>query len=205
MLGAGAGLQGIHVSPRFVFGVNGDLRNNIHLHADHQLVYAAGHNVIVYNTEDKSQFFHPGSEGTHGITALNLSPAGKYVAVCEKGEKGGQATCTIFDFTTQRKKKALPEHDCKDYTARKFVAVDFSKNEKSFLITLTGKPDWMLLFWQWDKIKITAKINIGIQGVCKTPFQATFCPHEHNTMVVTGIGVYKYYKLKDNEFTADLS
>jgi hypothetical protein len=49
---AGLGLNGITVTPRFVFGVNGDLRNNLHLVDEHKLAYVAGHNVVVYSTED---------------------------------------------------------------------------------------------------------------------------------------------------------
>jgi hypothetical protein len=47
----GLGLQGITVSPRFIFGVNGDIKNNLHLIDEHKLLYVAGHNVVVYSTE----------------------------------------------------------------------------------------------------------------------------------------------------------
>lgn len=67
---AGAGLQGITVSPRypqpyssiyrFIFGVNGELRNNLFLLEDHRLMYSAGHNIVVYNFEDKTQLFLSG-------------------------------------------------------------------------------------------------------------------------------------------------
>jgi len=39
---------------RFIFGVNGDLKNNIFLLEDHRILYSAGHNIVLYNTEDKS-------------------------------------------------------------------------------------------------------------------------------------------------------
>jgi len=37
--------------------------------------------------------------------------------------------------------------------------------ENKNLITLTGDPDWMLLFWDWEKEKILNKINIGLSGI----------------------------------------
>jgi len=45
---------------RFIFGVNGEIRNNIYLIEDHRVIYSAGHNIVLYNTEDKSQYFFPG-------------------------------------------------------------------------------------------------------------------------------------------------
>lgn len=54
---AGLGLQGITVSPRFVFGVNGELHNNLHLVDEHKILYTAGHNIVVYSTDEKIQHF----------------------------------------------------------------------------------------------------------------------------------------------------
>lgn len=42
-------LQGIQVTPKFVFGVDGQLNNSLHLHDERCLIYVAGHNIIVYN------------------------------------------------------------------------------------------------------------------------------------------------------------
>jgi WD40 repeat protein len=159
MINAGAGFQGTTVSPRFIFGVNGELKDNIFLLEDHRVVYPAGHNVVVYNMEDKSQYFYAGSEGSEGITAITVSPGKKYIAICERSDK---AQCYIFDTTTQRRRKCLVANECE---SKDFISVAFSpSNEKSYLITLSGEPDWMLIFWQWDKIKVLANIKIGING-----------------------------------------
>ena len=84
----------------------------------------------------------------------------------------------------------LPEtdQDCNDYQSKEFLSCAFSpKNEKQHLITLTGEPDWVLLFWQWDKAKVLASINIGLSGVMSSNnFKITFNPFDHNSVVVTG-------------------
>jgi len=49
------------------------MRDNLYLLEDNKLVYTAGHNVVVYSTDDKSQFFYSGSEETQGITAVTVS------------------------------------------------------------------------------------------------------------------------------------
>jgi len=67
-----------------MFGINGNLRQNLHVVDGKKLLYVAGHNVIIYNPEDKTQYFIPGSEGTEGINHVSVSTSGKYLAICEK-------------------------------------------------------------------------------------------------------------------------
>ena len=67
---AGLGLQGITVSPRFIFGVNGELRNNLYMVDEHKILYTAGHNIVVYSTEEKNQYFLQGSENVEKITNI---------------------------------------------------------------------------------------------------------------------------------------
>ena len=79
---------------------------------------------------------------------------------------------------------------------------------------MTGAPDWLLLLWDWDKLKVISKINIGITGIpasmnqkdgneLDVNFQISFNPHEVNYIVVTGPDTYKYYKYEDGAFEAD--
>lgn len=93
------------------------------------------------------------------------------------------------------------------YLSKEFVSCAFSpKNEKHYLLTLTGEPDWLVILWKWDSSKIAALTAIGIQGPQLNPsiFKCTFNPFDTNSVVVTGTNVYKYYKIKDfNEFIAD--
>ena len=69
----------------------------------------------------------------------------------------------------------------------------------------------MLLFWDWDKLKILAKINIGITGIPASMnqknddnvdlvfnFQISFNPFEKDHIVVTGVDTFKYYKLEND-------
>ena len=65
------------------------------------------------------------------------------------------------------------------------------------MLTLGGEPDWVLVLWQWDKNKCIAFHNvfIGSNNICT---QVSFNNLDSNSMLVTGNGVYKYFKLKDN-------
>jgi len=115
---------------------------------DQTVLYPCGHNIIIYNIDDKSQKYISGIEGSEGISALALSPAKKFLAVCEKSER---AICCVFDVTTLKRRKILTSTD---YTSKEFVSVNFApSNEKSLLVTLTAEPDIKVILWTWDKAK----------------------------------------------------
>eukprot|EP01083_Nonionella_stella_P036618 99904_1 len=95
------------LSLRHIFGLRPDVSNNMHYLQDENCVlYPAGNNIVIYNTELQTQEFINGSDSglltNSGITALAVSPHGKYVAVAERGER---ATITIFDIRSKKKKK----------------------------------------------------------------------------------------------------
>ena len=45
-------MQGVTVTPKFVFGVNGQINNCLAIVEEKKLIYVAGHNVIIYNTDE---------------------------------------------------------------------------------------------------------------------------------------------------------
>lgn len=61
-------------------------------------MYVAGHNVIIFNPEENegTQQFIPGSEGTECINFITISPAKKFLAICERGDV--RAQCTIYNM-----------------------------------------------------------------------------------------------------------
>ena len=160
----GLNLQGISVSPRFIFGANGKIRNSLHRVDEHKLLYVAGHNACVYSTDEKNQYFLEGSENVEKITAVAVSPSNRFVAICQRAEK---AKCIIYDIHTQKLKQTLPDQDIDtdDYEAKEFLSAAFPvKNEQTQMVTLTGAPDWVLLLWDIDNIKVLSKINVGFSG-----------------------------------------
>ena len=62
------------LSYRHVFGVKSDVRSNVHFFDETQLVYPVGHTTVLYQTDQKTQRFFPGTEGYQEITALTVSP-----------------------------------------------------------------------------------------------------------------------------------
>lgn len=95
-----------------------------------------------------------GSEKSQGMRALAISANRRYLAV---SECGGRATITVFDLQHEqgRKRKVLTAADT---PVQEFVCMAFSPDSK-YLIGQTGGPEWMLIFWLWEKQKVLATVK----------------------------------------------
>lgn len=71
-------------------------------------MYPAGHNVVLYHMESRSQRFIPGSVESEGITSLSVSANKRYLAVAEQAAKG---MITVFDLQTLKRRKVLVSTD----------------------------------------------------------------------------------------------
>jgi hypothetical protein len=83
------------------------MKNNLYVFDSKKLLYVAGHNVVIFNIDDNSQTFIPGSEGTECINFITVSPSGHFLAICEKGEQ--RAQCTIYDLNRRKRLRVIPE------------------------------------------------------------------------------------------------
>lgn len=169
------------------------MKQNIFFLDDQQLLYPCGHNIVIYNTDDKTQKYISGIEGSEGISALALSPSKRFLAVCEKAEK---AVCSVFDVNTLKRRKILTSTD---YNSKEFVSVNFApSNEKSMLVTLTSEPDIRVILWIWDKAKCFCYQQVsGVSGTMSAT-QVSFHNQDQNSLVVTGNNTFKFYRVADN-------
>jgi hypothetical protein len=58
---------------RFIFGVKGDVKNNLFFIDDLRVLFPAGHNVVVHNTDDKKQTYVSGKVYLFILAPVNLS------------------------------------------------------------------------------------------------------------------------------------
>lgn len=88
------------------------------------------------------------------MQALAISANKRYLAVSECGEK---ASITVFDLQHEqgRKRKVLTAGEM---LVEEFVCMAFSPDSK-YLIGQTGGPEWMLIFWLWEKQKVLATVK----------------------------------------------
>jgi len=190
----------ITLSHRHVFGLKADVKNNVHYAEENQVIYPAGHNTILYYTDHKTQRFFPGVEGTDGITCLAVSPSKRYLAIAEKCTEC--AIVTIFDLVTTKKRKTL-SYTVDGCDAREYVSVAFS-SENKYLITQggttqSGKHDWTLIYWAWDKARPMAaqKVSNAQNAAIR---DCSFNPTDSLTVAVIGEGIFRFFRLQDGAF-----
>lgn len=112
--------------------------------------------MVLINISDSVRvLFSAGSEKSRAMRALAISANRRYLAVSESGEK---ATITVFDLQHEqgRKRKVLTAPG--DILDQEFVCMAFSPDSK-YLIAQTGGPEWMLIFWLWEKQKVLALVK----------------------------------------------
>jgi hypothetical protein len=99
---------------KYVFGLHTGVAQNAAFVDATTVAYAAGYQLVLADTVDRSQKFinsfvgGAGGLELEGFTCLAVSPDGKLLAVAERGEK---PEINIFDAKTRRKKKNLVHVD----------------------------------------------------------------------------------------------
>lgn len=177
----------ISIQIKHIFGCKGDIVNAVYHIDEHRVIYSSGHNIVIYNIEDRQMQFLPGLEGSLGITAMTLCPLQRFLAVAERAER---AIIFVYDMQKQRKKRALVTSDC---LSQEYISLSFApKQEKKYLISLGGHPDWTLIFWQWDRQKVlhSTKVSSG-----SPVYQISFNILDYmNGIIATGNNVFVWYK-----------
>eukprot|EP00854_Cymbomonas_tetramitiformis_P012413 gene12413-14666_t len=172
--------------PRHVFGLKGDVRENIHYIDESTVLYPAGHNTVLYSTEQKIQKFIPGTVDTQGITAIAVSASRKFVAVAEKADK---AIITIFDLHTLKRRKVLSSADT---GSQEYVSIAFSPDGK-IIAAQGGAPEWNLMLWIWEKSKVQSMAkSSNPQG--NAIYQVSFNPQDSSILAVAGNQVIKLFR-----------
>jgi WD40 repeat protein len=145
------------LAPVNIFGIRSDVNDNVCFLDEQNVIYPAGANIVLYNTDLKTQRFISAGEGAGKFTAMAVSPNRRYIAVAEKADK---PCVVVYDLQTLKKKKvgvqasglmvqALQLAD-DDTQTQEFVAMAFAPDSK-YLVTVGSTPDCMLHFWMWEK------------------------------------------------------
>ena len=101
-------------------------------------------------------------------------------------EKGETATVFVYDTSTQLKKNSLstPNVESQEYVSMAFAP----GQEYKFLITLSGAPDYTLVYWHWERPKVSAFISVSTSPV----YQISFNILDHsNGIIATGQNVFR--------------
>ncbi|KND04574.1 uncharacterized protein SPPG_00295 [Spizellomyces punctatus DAOM BR117] len=214
------------VAHRHVFGLKGDVNNCIAYLDEQTVIYPAGHNSILYNTESKIQRFIPVTEKCEGITAMAVSANKRYIAI---GERSDKPLCALYDLHTLRRRKTLSPQDTE---GKDFVSIAFSSDAK-YILTQTGPPDWTLYYWSWEKAKMMASVKTanlpvekgashgvtaGAQGSVavlsstsmvareaafgSVVYEVSFNPTDNTQLCVIGNGIFKLFRYQEGVLKA---
>lgn len=89
---------------RYIFGFRSDVNDNVAYTEDGAVVLPAGHNIVLYSPDIKTQRLIPGTLESEGITAMCVSSNKKLLAVAERSDK---AIITVYDLQTLKRRKVL--------------------------------------------------------------------------------------------------
>jgi hypothetical protein len=115
------------------------IRDSIFFKDDTTIVYPVGHNVCVYNIEERTQKLIPGLEGSSKITALAVSHSKRYLAIAESTE--ATPILSVYDLQTLKRRKLIASTEIKNQS---YVSLSFSasSNNEKMLVALTdNEPD----------------------------------------------------------------
>eukprot|EP01041_Mallomonas_annulata_P003461 gene3461-6887_t len=174
---------------KHIFGINGAVTDNVSYVDDDQIAYIAGHSMVLYNRIEKKQRFIYGAEMSEGITAFAISPAKRFAAVAERGER---AQVYVYDLRTFRKRKTLVNSDT---SSREYICMQFSEDNQ-YLLTLSGAPDYTLICWNWSKAKALATAHAS-SGSPMT--RCSFSPIDASMSCVTGKDSVKFFRITERD------
>jgi len=105
-----------------------------------EFIYPCGHNVAIYNIDEKTQTYISGVDGSEGITAMTVSPSRKYVAFAKKLKEPlpsfGKSLGYLPILQLLQREKGL---DLNWLYSQRVISVAFAPtNEKSLLCTLVS-------------------------------------------------------------------
>lgn len=123
--------------PKFMAGVKNDVNNNLYFIDEQTVCYPVGHNIVLYNIEEKTQRYISGIEGSEAITAMAVTRSKKYLAVAERTERS--PIILVYDLQTLKRKKVIASTDFRR-ECKEFINLNFSAKNERMLISITNIP-----------------------------------------------------------------
>ncbi|KER20605.1 hypothetical protein T265_10886 [Opisthorchis viverrini] len=171
-----------------VFGFRTGISGSVVFQDEQTIVFPCGSNLVLYNTEQKTQKFIGGLDKSTGMTAMAISPNRRYVALGEKTAE--KPVITIYDLQALRRKKIISSPDVH---STEFASIAFSPDSK-YLAAQGANPDWTLVYWSWEKSKQLACVRTSVGNQIR---QISFNPHDCTQICVIGSDIFRLYRYGD--------
>ena len=183
------------IEPHYFFGLQVDVTPSILYLDEGSVVHPVGHNVAVFNIENRRQRLINGmpwdGSSPRKITAMAMPPRRNAIAIAEKGER---AVIYIYDTQFLRKKKTL---STSEVLSNEYVSLAYADNKT--ILSQGGAPDWTLVLWSVDKGKIIALAKIS--NAQNSPiYHVSLCPEDPSMLLATGDTIIKFFRVQDGAF-----
>ncbi|KAL5032569.1 Cilia- and flagella-associated protein 57 [Batrachochytrium dendrobatidis] len=199
-------LQQYPLAHTHVFGLNQDVRNNICYLDEMSVVYPVGHQIAIYNTEQKTQRFisiHLDGETMNTLAVCHsnsLVAVGTKVAQSAKGsvDMEKSSSVLIYDLHSGRRKKIFTTGDAP--ITKEIVSIAFI-NDGKFLIAQGIAPDWCLYMWSLEKGKLVTWVRATASATSDVSQISCHGYDQLNTQVsVTGNNTFRVFRIVDGAF-----
>jgi len=70
--------------PHYIFGVKSSIKNSLFFIDETTVIYPAGHNLVFWSLDQKTQRIISGTPDSDGISAIALTPNKRQVAIAER-------------------------------------------------------------------------------------------------------------------------
>ena len=162
---------------------------------ENTILYVAGSQLVLFNTDNRSQKFLSLGEGCGAVTCIALAPSRRLLAVAHAANPPATPgpTIAVYDLHALKRRKLLTDAECK---ASEYACMAFSADSKD-LITQSAAPEWALAYWTWEKSRgpwATTKpspTSLPVTTISLNPSDST-------NVCVSGQNVFKLYRFADN-------
>ena len=202
----------------WIFGIRKDITPNILLLDSDNIVYPAGHYIVIYNhvkkvPQSQLQQFIPGQAHSQGIVAFTTTNiTKKFIAVAE--EFNEDVVISIYNIFNQGGAGVYNLHhkvqNVSLYESRiiKILHMAFSQKENLnlnfFAVLCKSEEELQLLIWKWDNEQLKEKLPVSITKIAKLEpkdwIQVTFTPFKNeNLCIVTSTHLF-YHQIIGRTF-----
>ncbi|XP_033229090.1 cilia- and flagella-associated protein 57 [Belonocnema kinseyi] len=180
-----------HLQCRIFYGLKTDVIGNAHYITDGEIFYPVGSALSIHHVSQRRQKLIRLSDKQINIIAVASNR--KYAAVCEVGEK---PTIAVYDLRSLKRKKALGiPYDAPGVD--RFSCLSFTLDNK-YIVAITGEPDQMMLFYNWEKGKVESNIKVGNPQNPNSTVNLLACnPGDVGIVAIGGPFIFKFLTVSE--------
>lgn len=185
------------IERRMVFGTRENVKDGLHYLDENNIVWVAGKSLVVLDTQLGTQELIPCSPSCESVTAMALSFNRRILAVAESG-KSAAIVIYLFDPSVTPKLKRRKVLQLPDLGSCEYVSLSFSRDGRQ-LAALGGHPEWKLLYWNVEKMKIIASSLVIDSPIDSKDSrflnQCSVSPKSSNLLCVSGQRIVKFFEI----------